>query len=126
MRTTVLIKFVASTGLIILVLIASRITSDQKLVGKLDPVVAQMNDDLTRMVLNPDVTVRSRCDGKMFFLCSAFAGSKTESKKSRTALLADGECKNCLSAGLSDDAIVFGNVHDKESQVSQNTRAENA
>ena len=31
---------------------------DQQLVGKLDPVVHQMNDDLTRMVLNPDVTVR--------------------------------------------------------------------
>ena len=33
---------------------------DQQLVGKLDPVIFQMNDDLTRMVLNPDVTVRSR------------------------------------------------------------------
>jgi len=29
-------------------------------VGKLDPVVFQWNDDLTRMVLNPDVVVRSR------------------------------------------------------------------
>ena len=29
-------------------------------VGKLDPAVFMMNDDLTRMVLNPDVTVRSR------------------------------------------------------------------
>ena len=29
-------------------------------VGKLDDVVFMMNDDLTRMVLNPDVTVRSR------------------------------------------------------------------
>ena len=58
---------------------------DQWIVGKLDDVVEQMNDDLTRMVLNPDVTVRSpRCDGKMFFLRSAFAGSKTESKERRS------------------------------------------
>ena len=33
---------------------------DQTTVGKLDPAVFQMNDDITRMVLNPDVTVRSR------------------------------------------------------------------
>jgi molybdopterin-containing oxidoreductase family iron-sulfur binding subunit len=29
-------------------------------VGALDEVVHQMKDDLTRMVLNPDVVVRSR------------------------------------------------------------------
>src|SRR5215211_5054165 len=28
--------------------------------GKLDPVVHQMNDELTRMVINPDVVTRSR------------------------------------------------------------------
>ena len=56
---TVLIKYVALTGLIIQVQIVSRITRING-VGKLDTVVMQMNDDLTRMVLNPDVTVRSR------------------------------------------------------------------
>ena len=33
---------------------------DQSIIGKLDDVVHMMGDDLTRMVLNPDVTVRSR------------------------------------------------------------------
>jgi Fe-S-cluster-containing dehydrogenase component len=34
-----------------------------------------MTDNLTRMVLNPDVTVRAqRGYGKMFFLCAAYSG----------------------------------------------------
>ena len=51
-------------------------------VGQLDPAVHVMNDDLTRMVLNPDVTSKSkRCNGKMYFLCTALPGWKIKSKE---------------------------------------------
>ena len=55
-----------------------------------------MNDDLTRMVLNPDVTVtQPRCDGKMFFLRTALQEGKLKAKK-ENRVLEDGECKNRL------------------------------
>ena len=74
---------------------------DQQLVGKLDPVVYQMNDDLTRMVLNPDVTVRSRgVMEKCSFCVQRITGSQTESKK-RKPYAGGWRCKNSLSAGLS-------------------------
>ena len=53
---------------------SSPITRNRLLGVDMDESVFQMNDDLTRMVLNPDVTVRSRVLLKMLFLCSAFAG----------------------------------------------------
>jgi molybdopterin-containing oxidoreductase family iron-sulfur binding subunit len=60
---------------------------DQTIIGKLDAVVHQMNDDLTRMVLNPDVVVRSRgVMEKMYFLCSKITGCEIESEKRRQGI----------------------------------------
>ena len=96
---------------------------DQKLVGKLDPVVEQMNDDLTRMVLNPDVTVRSRgVIEKCSFCVQRLQEAKLDAKKADTPL-ADGKAKTACMQACPTDAIVFGNVKDKESKIAK-TRAE--
>lgn len=97
---------------------------DQQLVGKLDPVVFQMNDDLSRMVLNPDVTVRSRgVMEKCSFCIQKTQLAKLEAKKQNRPLQ-DGDAKTACQVACSADAIVFGNAHDKNSQVSK-VRAEN-
>lgn len=97
---------------------------DQHIVGKLDPVVEQMNDDLTRMVLNPDVTVRSRgVIEKCSFCVQRLQEAKLNAKK-ENRVLADGEAKTACMTACPTDAIVFGNVHDKESHIAK-TRKEN-
>ncbi|MGB3007890.1 MAG: 4Fe-4S dicluster domain-containing protein, partial [Chitinophagaceae bacterium] len=97
---------------------------DQKLVGKLDSVIEQMNDDLTRMVLNPDVTVRSRgVMEKCSFCVQKLQASKLDAKK-ENRMLKDGDAKTACMLACSAQAIVFGNVHDKESLINK-TREEN-
>jgi molybdopterin-containing oxidoreductase family iron-sulfur binding subunit len=98
---------------------------DQQVVGKLDPVIEQMNDDLTRMVLNPDVTVRSRgVIEKCSFCFQRLQAAKLEAKK-QDRPLADGDAKTACQTACSANAIVFGNVHDKQSEITQ-VRANNA
>lgn len=92
---------------------------DQQLVGKLDPVVHQMNDELTRMVLNPDVTVRSRgVMEKCSFCIQRTQAAKLSAKKEGRPLM-DGEAKTACQQACAGDAIVFGNVHDASSKVRQ-------
>jgi len=93
---------------------------DQWIVGKLDEVVTeQMMDDLTRMVLNPDVTVRSRgVMEKCSFCVQRLQDAKLTAKK-EDRVLKDGEAKTACMQACPTDAIVFGNVHDKESRVSK-------
>ncbi len=92
---------------------------DQKLVGKLDPVVFQMNDELSRMVLNPDVTVRSRgVIEKCSFCIQRVQEAKLKAKK-ENRVLADGDAKTACMQACPTEAIVFGNVHDKESRVAK-------
>ncbi|MEJ0102490.1 MAG: TAT-variant-translocated molybdopterin oxidoreductase [Bacteroidota bacterium] len=98
---------------------------DQQTVGKLDEVVTiQMMDDVTRMVLNPDVTVRSRgVMEKCTFCIQRLQAAKLDAKKDGRPLK-DGEAKTACQQACSAGAIVFGNVHDKESAIAK-TRAEN-
>ena len=92
---------------------------DQQLIGKLDDVVFQMGDDLTRMVLNPDVTVRSRgVMEKCSFCVQRLQDAKLTAKK-EDRVLKDGEAKTACMMACPTDAIVFGNVHDKESRVTK-------
>ena len=93
---------------------------DQWIVGKLDEVVTeQMMDDLTRMVLNPDVTVRSRgVMEKCTFCVQRLQDAKLTAKK-EDRVLKDGEAKSACMQACPTDAIVFGNIHDKESRVSK-------
>jgi MoCo/4Fe-4S cofactor protein with predicted Tat translocation signal len=92
---------------------------DQKLVGKLDDVIFQMNEDLTRMVLNPDVTVRSRgVIEKCSFCVQRVQEGKLNAKKDNRELI-DGEVKTACMQACASDAIVFGNVKDKNSRISK-------
>ncbi|MBX2922018.1 MAG: TAT-variant-translocated molybdopterin oxidoreductase [Chitinophagaceae bacterium] len=86
-------------------------------VGKLDEAVLQMNDDLTRMVLNPDVTVRSRgVIEKCSFCVQRLQDAKLKAKKSQDPSIIRDVKTACMQA-CSTGAIVFGNVNDKESRV---------
>ena len=97
---------------------------DQQLIGKLDSVIEQMNDDLTRMVLNPDVTVRSRgVMEKCSFCVQRLQAAKLDAKK-ENRMLKDGDAKTACQMACPTNAIVFGNAYDKESGVTK-TREEN-
>lgn len=81
--------------------------------------VADMNDNLTRMVLNPDVVVRSRgVMEKCSFCVQRLQDAKLAAKKEGRPIR-DGEAKTACQQACAADAIVFGNVNDKESRIHQ-------
>ena len=97
---------------------------DQQIIGKLDEAVFQMTDDITRMVLNPDVTVRSRgVMEKCTFCVQRLQIAKLDAKK-ENRVMKDGEAKTACQMACSTGAIVFGNAHDKQSAISR-VRIEN-
>jgi MoCo/4Fe-4S cofactor protein with predicted Tat translocation signal len=92
--------------------------------GKLDDVVLMMNDDLTRMVLNPDVTVRSRgVMEKCTFCVQRCQDAKLKAKK-EDRVLQDSDIKTACQQACAAGAIVFGNANDSKSEISQ-VRKEN-
>ncbi|MFL5743862.1 MAG: TAT-variant-translocated molybdopterin oxidoreductase [Niastella sp.] len=94
--------------------------------GNLDDVVLMMNDDLTRMVLNPDVTVRSRgVMEKCSFCVQRTQAGKLEAKKQNRPLAND-DVKTACQQACSADAIVFGNANDSQSLVSQVRKQNNS
>ncbi|MDF2190910.1 TAT-variant-translocated molybdopterin oxidoreductase [Paraflavitalea sp. CAU 1676] len=87
--------------------------------GKLDDVVLMMNDDLTRMVLNPDVTVRSRgVIEKCSFCVQRLQEGKLKAKKAGR-VLEDEDVKTACQQACAADAIVFGNANNPNSEISQ-------
>ncbi len=85
----------------------------------LNEVTNQMNDDLTRMVLNPDVTVRSRgVIEKCSFCVQRLQDSKLDAKKHNDPTITRNVKTACMQA-CPTNAIDFGNVNDKESDVSK-------
>ena len=92
--------------------------------GILDDTVMMMNDDLTRMVLNPDVTVRSRgVIEKCSFCVQRLQEGKLKAKKENRPLEtgADGkwDIKTACQQACPTNAIVFGNANDKNSPISK-------
>lgn len=76
-----------------------------------------MNDALTRMVLNPDVVVRSRGTmEKCSFCVQRLQDAKLTAKKAGRPMK-DGEARTACQQACSADAIVFGNVNDKDSRI---------
>lgn len=82
-----------------------------------DGTVDYMYEDLTRMVLNPDVTVRSRgVIEKCSFCAQKIQESKLTAKKEKRKLK-DGDIKTACQTACPTNAITFGDINDKESEV---------
>ena len=98
-------------------------------VGEVTDASLMMNDDLTRMVLNPDVTVRSRgviekCSFCVQRLQEGKLKAKKESRPLKSGENGEYDVKTACQQACPTNAIVFGNVNDKKSTISIN-RAEN-
>ena len=71
------------------------------------------------MVLNPDVTVRSRgVIEKCSFCVQKLQDAKLNAKKLDRPLV-DGEARTACQSACPADAIVFGDVNNKETAVSK-------
>ncbi len=88
-------------------------------VGALNDAVFMMNDDLTRMVLNPDVTVRSRgVMEKCTFCVQRQQEGKLRAKK-ENRVLEDTDTSVACAQACPANAIVFGNVNNTQSMVNK-------
>ena len=76
-----------------------------------------MNDDLGRMVLNPDVVVRSRGVMEKCSMCIQMTQKTILDAKRDGREVKDGEFQTACSAACSSGAMVFGDINDKESKV---------
>jgi molybdopterin-containing oxidoreductase family iron-sulfur binding subunit len=78
-----------------------------------------MNNDLGRMVINPDVTVRSRgVMEKCSFCIQRIQGGKLKAKVEGRNLQ-DGDVKTACQQSCPADAIIFGDVNDKNSEIAK-------
>jgi molybdopterin-containing oxidoreductase family iron-sulfur binding subunit len=85
-----------------------------------------MNDDYGKMVLNPDVVVRSRGVMEKCSLCIQLTQATILNAKIEGRVIKDGEFQVACANACSTDALVFGDVNDKSSKVAaltQNKRA---
>ncbi len=78
-----------------------------------------MNDDLGRMVLNPDVNVRSRGVMEKCSMCIQMTQASKLKAKREGRPVKDEEFQTACSAACSSGAMVFGDVNDKESEVAK-------
>jgi MoCo/4Fe-4S cofactor protein with predicted Tat translocation signal len=82
------------------------------------------NDDLGRMVLNPDVVVRDRgVMEKCSFCVQGIQAAKLKAKKEGRKV-ADAEVQSACAEACPTNAIVFGDLNDKASWVAANAKDE--
>jgi Fe-S-cluster-containing dehydrogenase component len=76
-----------------------------------------MNDDLGKMVLNPDVVVRSRGVMEKCSMCIQMTQKTILDAKLDGRKIKDGEFQTACSAACDTGAMVFGDINDEESEV---------
>jgi molybdopterin-containing oxidoreductase family iron-sulfur binding subunit len=78
-----------------------------------------MTDDLRRMVLNPDVTVRGQgVIEKCSFCVQRIQAAKLKAKYENRPLF-DNEIQTACSQSCPANAIVFGDMNDKNSELNK-------
>ena len=87
------------------------------LYNKNDQFDYHMNNDLGRMVLNPDVVVRSRGVMEKCSMCIQMTQKTILDAKLEGRPIEDGEFQTACSNACSNGAIVFGDINDKDSKV---------
>ncbi len=83
-----------------------------------------MNSELGKLVLNPDVSVRQRGVVEKCTYCVQRIQEKKLEAKSENRELRDGEIMTACQQSCPTDAIQFGNLLDKESEVSKTNETE--
>ncbi|MBN3584243.1 TAT-variant-translocated molybdopterin oxidoreductase [Algoriphagus aestuarii] len=77
------------------------------------------NDDLGKMVLNPDVTVRARGVMEKCSMCVQRIQAGKLAAKREKRKIQDGEINVACAVACPTDALVFGDMNDSNSKVSQ-------
>ncbi len=78
-----------------------------------------MNNDLGKMVVNPDVNVRSRGVIEKCSMCIQKTQKTILDAKRDGRVIEDGEFQTACSSACSNGAIVFGDINDKESEIAE-------
>ena len=78
-----------------------------------------MNNDLGRMVVNPDVTVRSRGVMEKCSMCMQMTQKTILDAKRDGRVIKDGEFQTACSNACTSGAMTFGDVNDKSSKVAE-------
>ncbi|NER12684.1 TAT-variant-translocated molybdopterin oxidoreductase [Leptobacterium flavescens] len=78
-----------------------------------------MNNDLGKMVLNPDVNVRSRGVMEKCSMCIQMTQKTILDAKREGRTVKDGEFQTACSAACSSGAMVFGDVNDSHSKIAE-------
>ena len=76
-----------------------------------------MNNPLGKMAINPDVNVRSRGVMEKCSLCIQMTQKVKLDAKKEGRRVRDGEFKTACSESCDDNAMVFGDINDKESEI---------
>jgi molybdopterin-containing oxidoreductase family iron-sulfur binding subunit len=78
-----------------------------------------MNEELSKMVLNPDVVVRERGVVEKCSFCSQRIQEKKLEAKKENRMLRDGDVKTACEQACPTKALVFGDMNNADSRVAQ-------